>query len=65
VLDLRSLPARGLIHDWFVAPHPVREIGSTFSGEQAMTASQILPKVYDAVIFVDKTTRARPNHRLN
>ena len=62
VLDLRSLPARGLVHDWFVAPHPVREIGSMFSDEQAMTPAQILPELYDAVMFVEKTTRARPNH---
>jgi erythromycin esterase-like protein len=25
-----------------------------------MTATQILPELYDAVIFVDRTTRARP-----
>jgi erythromycin esterase-like protein len=60
VLDLRTLPTRGTVHDWFIAPHPVRDIGAVFSTERNMTASQILPERYDAVIFVDRTTRARP-----
>ena len=60
VLDLRALPARGTVHDWFAAPHPVREEGAVFTSERNTTKSQILPERYDAVIFVDRTTRARP-----
>jgi erythromycin esterase len=60
VLDLRALPRRGPVRDWFFAPHPVRDVGAAFSGEENMTYPQILPQLYDAVIYVDKTTRARP-----
>ncbi len=65
VLDLRTLPASGTVHDWFAAPHPVRDTGAVFTTEHDMTATQILPERYDAVIFVDRTTRARPLHRSN
>jgi len=41
----------------------VRDAGLGFSSEQDMTVSQIRPVLYDAVIFVDRTTRARPLHR--
>jgi erythromycin esterase len=60
VLDLRALPRRGAVRDWFAAPHPVRDTGAGFSGEKNMTHMHVLPKLYDAVIYVDKTTRARP-----
>jgi erythromycin esterase len=63
VVDLRTLPPRGIVHDWFAAPHPVRDAGLGFFSEQDMTVSQILPVLYDAVIFVERTTRARPLHR--
>jgi len=62
VLDLRALPRQGVVHDWFAAPHPIRDTGAVFSTEKNMTSTQILPELYDAVIFVDKTTRARPIH---
>jgi hypothetical protein len=38
----------------------VREAGAGFVGEKGSTALHVLPDLYDAVIFVDKTTRARP-----
>jgi len=60
VLDLRALPGRGPVHDWFAAPHPVRDTGAGFVNERSMTVLHVLPRLYDAVIFVDKTTRARP-----
>jgi erythromycin esterase len=60
VLDLRALPRRGAVHDWFAAPHPVRDTGAGFSSEKSMTHLHVLPKLYDAVIYVDRTTRARP-----
>ena len=60
VLDLRALPKRGPVHDWFVAPHPTREIGASFLNDKAMTGLLALPERFDGVIFVEKTTRARP-----
>jgi erythromycin esterase len=60
VLDLRALPRRGPVRDWFAAPHPLREIGATFSDDQSSSSVYVLPKLFDAVIYVGKTTRARP-----
>jgi erythromycin esterase len=60
VLDLRALPASGPVHDWFAVPHPVRETGAVFTTEKAMTVTQVLPALYDAVIYIATTTRARP-----
>lgn len=60
VLDLRTLPKRGKVAEWFAAKHPFREAGAVWQGEPAMTFLQALPTVYDAVIYIDKTTRARP-----
>ena len=62
VLDLRALPRNGAVHDWFIAPHPVRDAGAVFSSESNMTAPAVFPDLFDAVIFVEKTTRARPLH---
>lgn len=59
VVDLRTAP-RGVVADWFAAPHPMRETGAVFSSEEGMTSQQTLSKRFDAVIYVDKTTRARP-----
>lgn len=57
--DLRAAP-RGVVADWFAAPHPMRETGAVFFDEAAMTSAYALAGRFDAVIFVDKTTRARP-----
>lgn len=59
VVDLRKAP-RGVVADWFAAAHPMRETGAVFSSEENMTSPQALSKRFDAVIYVDKTTRARP-----
>jgi erythromycin esterase len=59
VLDLRKLP-KGKVGDWFAAKHPTRETGAVFNTEMAMTSLQALPPRFDAVIYIDKTTRARP-----
>jgi erythromycin esterase len=60
VLDLRALPRTGPVRAWFDASHPVRDTGAGFSGEKNMTQLHVLPRLYDAIIYVDKTTRARP-----
>lgn len=60
VLDLRALPKRGPVATWFAAKHLVRDTGATFLGERQMTYPVVLPALYDGVIYIDKTTRARP-----
>jgi erythromycin esterase len=58
-LDLRR-PPPGVVADWLAAPHPMRETGALFTDEEAMTQATVLPERFDAVIYVDATTRARP-----
>jgi erythromycin esterase len=58
VLDLRRLskPAAA----WLGQPRRMREIGALYVSEAAMLTTVELPERYDALIFVDQTTRARP-----
>ncbi len=59
IADLRAAPA-GVVADWFAAPHATRDTGSVFTSEAAMSQPETLSRVFDAIIFIDKTTRARP-----
>jgi erythromycin esterase len=62
IVDLRNAP-KGEVADWFAAPHPMRETGAVFTNEENMTSATKLAELYDAIIFVRSTTRARPNPR--
>ena len=62
-LDLRRVPSSGPVKEWFEISRPMRSIGAVFSEE---TASSYIPEgdamaFYDAILFVEKTTSARPN----
>jgi erythromycin esterase len=63
VADLRAAPEESEAHQWLEQHHPMRSIGAVFS--EALAASFVarskLPEEYDAIIFIDETTRARPN----
>ena len=61
LLDLRRLPAEGPVAEWLRAPQLTRQVGTAFSGEADMAMELVLPEVYEAVIYVEATTRARPN----
>ncbi len=61
LLDLRRLPKRGAVAEWFRAPQLTRAVGSSFSGEADMAMEVVLPDLYEAVAYVEATTRARPN----
>jgi erythromycin esterase len=63
VLDLRRIPSEGPVAGWFGVPHPMREIGAAFAGEEQMSHPVVLGDRYDGIIFVDETTRARPVKR--
>jgi erythromycin esterase-like protein len=60
ILDLRLLPARGFVTNWFGAPRTMREIGAVFMGEQWMSVPIVAADRYDAIAFIKQTTRARP-----
>lgn len=62
VLDLRTLPAKGAVTDWFEAMHVTRDLGAVYSeaNPSAALQSQYVAELYDALIFVEKTSDARP-----
>ncbi len=60
-LDLRRLPPSGPVTEWFRRPQVMRKIGSTFSSEPDVATEVVLPALYEAVIYFEATTRARPN----
>ena len=65
-LDLRSAPNTGPVAEWLGAKHPTRNIPAGYSEEAAWsyTFEQVIPEKYDALFFVEKTTAARPNPKL-
>jgi erythromycin esterase-like protein/C-terminal processing protease CtpA/Prc len=63
-IDLRGVPRTGPVGDWLRKPHGAREIGALFSDASANAFMMLdAAAAFDAMIFVAKTTRARPNLR--
>lgn len=62
-VDLRRLPADGAATKWFGAPRKTRSFGAQYSEQwaAAFLLDQVTPKLYDALLFIDKTSAARPN----
>lgn len=62
-LDLRRLPGSGPVKEWFETSRPMRSIGAVFSeGESSSYLGETdVMANYDAILFVDKTTSAKPN----
>jgi erythromycin esterase-like protein len=61
VLDVRRLPTEARAAAWFAAPRPWRDIGNRFEGDDARHYQPLrVPEHVDAVLFVERTTRARP-----
>ncbi|MCU1263756.1 MAG: hypothetical protein JWM21_74 [Acidobacteria bacterium] len=61
VIDLRALPKEGAVANWFSEPRGTRSIGAGYGDEFAANflVKQNTPKIYDALLFVEKTTAAR------
>jgi erythromycin esterase len=62
VVDLRTLPKEGSAANWFSEPRTTRGIGAGYDEQFAANFlhKQVTPKIYDAILFVEKTTAARP-----
>lgn len=62
-IDLRAVPKDGPVAEWFSADHATRNIGAGYADQFAASflAPQKVPRLYDALFFVEKTTSARPN----
>jgi erythromycin esterase-like protein len=61
-IDLRTLPKKGEVADWFKEPRATRSIGAAYGEEFAANFlfKQVAPKNYDVLLFVEKTTAAKP-----
>ena len=61
-IDLRTLPKEGKVANWFNEPRATKSIGAGYGEQFAATflLKQVTPKIYDALLFVEKTTAARP-----
>ena len=66
-IDLRALPTDGPVAKWFSEPKATRSIGAGYGERFAanFVAQQVTPKIYDALLFVEKTTAARPVDKTN
>ncbi|MCP4154550.1 MAG: hypothetical protein GY757_42900 [bacterium] len=60
LLDLRDIPGKGAVFDWFAGPRVFKSIDSAFSTEKDVLHLFKLPEYFDAIIFIEETTRARP-----
>jgi erythromycin esterase len=62
-IDLRALPKDGPVAAWFDKPHATRSVGASYTeqAENQSFAQSRVPLLYDALLFVEQTTSARPN----
>jgi erythromycin esterase len=62
IVNLRDSPSQGPVATWLATPHLMYGIGATFSEFRPWyyQAPQVLGKTYDGLIFINRTTRARP-----
>jgi erythromycin esterase len=62
-IDLRALPKDGQVAAWFDQPRATRSLGAIYTeqAENQSFAESRVPSLYDALLFVEKTTSARPN----
>jgi erythromycin esterase len=67
IIDFQSAPKTGKVAEWLGLPLPMRDYGSMVSREDLETGYMfptILGENWDAIIFIGKTSRARPNPKL-
>lgn len=61
MLDLRTLPHDGPVALWFGDPQTTRQAGAVFAPTDDSVVPERIARSYDALVFVETTTRARPN----
>lgn len=67
VLDLRAAPGEQTVRGWIDQSHPMWFFGSGYSLQRAQRGDYAVPvvagRLFDAIVFVDSVTPARPNPR--
>ncbi|MFH1024781.1 MAG: erythromycin esterase family protein [Planctomycetota bacterium] len=63
LVDFRSTQKNAVVDEWLSTPHPMRSIGSLYAENMARTCfDPVIPgREFDGLVFLDATTRARPN----
>jgi erythromycin esterase len=61
-IDLRAAPRAGAVAGWFKEARATRSIGAGYGEQMAaqFLAKQVVSDLYDGLLFVEKTTAARP-----
>ena len=59
-IGLRDAPRTGPVAEWLATPHPMREFGGTYLAPDYHWNHMLLARHFDAILYVDRTTRARP-----
>ncbi|MCY1016824.1 erythromycin esterase family protein [Pyxidicoccus sp. MSG2] len=60
-LDLRAVPATGPVREWWRRAHRTRDPGAIYSDEGYQMSNAHFLEHYDGLLFIERTTRARPN----
>lgn len=63
-LDLRTVPGSGPVREWWKRAHRTRDPGAIYSDQGYQLSSIHALDLYDGLLFVERTTRARPNPQL-
>ncbi len=64
IVDFRSAPQEGPVAKWLSTAQPVYSMGGVYSNDwkpEQHIASAVLRQEFDGLIFIERTTRARPN----
>ncbi len=61
MLDLRTLPRDGPVALWFSDRQTTRQTGAVFAPTDDSIVPERIAQSYDALVFIEGTTRARPN----
>ena len=61
-IDLRSIPKKGSVANWFSKPHATRSIGAVYdlADDNYYYAQDIITHMFDVLIFVERSTSAQP-----
>jgi erythromycin esterase len=64
IINFRSAPTTGTVAQWLTTSHPMVSIGSGFATSWTpaqFTQPTTLRDAFDGLVFIETTTRARPN----
>lgn len=61
IVDFRNTAKTEVIEQWLNTPRRMRSIGLGFFGDQKSFQRINLQQTYDGLVFIETTTRARPN----